>query len=85
MGFIDSIKESLGDVFPVQPVYRAVIFGESAGYFENIVGIKSFTCDEIVVFLKKGELKISGSELYINKYCQGDLVVCGKIKAVCVL
>ena len=82
MGFIDNIKESFGAVFPGEPVYRAVIFGESAGYFENVVGIKSFSTDEISVYLKKGELNIRGSGLYIKKFCEGDLVVMGNIQAM---
>ena len=85
MGFIDSIKENFCDIFPSPPSYRAVILGDKAGYFENVVGIKNFSSDEIIAFLKKGELKITGSDLYIKKYCEGDLVVCGKIQAVILL
>ena len=85
MGFIDSIKENFSDIFPVLPLYRAVILGDKAGYFENVVGIKSFSTTEIVAFLKKGELKISGTDLYIKKYCDGDLVILGKIQAVTLL
>ena len=85
MGFIDTIKENFCDIFPVPPLYRAVIFGDKAGYFENVVGIKSFSPDEIVVFLKRGELKIVGSKLYVKKYCDGDLVIAGRIQAVSLL
>ena len=85
MGFIDTIKENFSEIFPTPPLYRAVILGDRAGYFENVVGIKNFSSDEIVVFLKKSELKITGENLYIKKYCDGDLVVEGKIQAVSLL
>lgn len=79
MGFIDNIRESLTEVLGVEPTFRACLFGENALYLENIVGIKHFSNDEILVYLKKGELKIKGSSLYIKKYCEGDLVICGKV------
>ena len=82
MGFIDTIKENFNEIFPTPPLYRAVILGDRAGYFENIVGIKSFSPDEIVAFLKKGELKITGNDLYVKKFCEGDLVILGKILMV---
>ncbi len=85
MGFIDSITENFCNIFPAPPIYRAVILGDKAGYFENVVGIKSFSPDEIIAFLKKGELKITGKDLCVKKYGDGDLVVCGKIQAVTLL
>ena len=85
MGFIDTIKENFNDIFPTPPLYRAVLLGDRAGYFENVVGLKSFCTDEIVVFLKKGQLKINGTNLYIKKFSEGDLVVTGKILAVSLL
>lgn len=82
MGFIDEIKKDLVDVLPENPCFKAVLFGESVGYFEFVSGIKSYSGTEIVVFVKRGELKICGENLYIKKLCEGDLVVVGKIKAV---
>lgn len=85
MGFIDTIKENFNDIFPTPPLYRAVLLGDGAGYFENVLGIKSFCPNEIVLFLKKGQLKITGSQLFIKKFCDGDLVVQGKLEAVSLL
>lgn len=83
MGFIENIFESFGlESPPKEPIFRAVLFGESAGYFENVSGIKSFTDTEIEIYLKKGGVKIRGENLYVKKFCSGDLVICGKITAV---
>ncbi len=83
MGFIDNIKQNFcsGEI-PKEPTFRAVLFGESAGYFENIKSIVSYTEEEIVLALSNGCLKVEGKYLYIKKYCMGDVVICGKIKKV---
>ena len=67
---------------PSSPSFRAVLIGESAGYFENIKSIVSFSNEQIVLAIKNGTLKICGKNLYIKKYCSGDVVVCGKIKSL---
>ena len=83
MGFIDNIKECFSEwELPKEPCFRAVLFGESAGYFENVSSIFSYSENEIVLSLKKGGLKILGEKLYIKKYCMGDIVICGKIRLV---
>ncbi len=83
MGLIDNIKECFScEEFPKTPIYRAVLFGEEAGYFENIKSIVCYTSEQVVLALSKGCLQICGQDLYIKKYCLGDVVICGKIKAV---
>ena len=83
MGFIQNVYENFGiENVPKEPIFRAVLFGENAGYFENVYGIKTFSETEIELRLKKGGIKICGERLYIKKFCAGDLVVCGKITAV---
>ena len=83
MGFIESIKECFGEwEIPKEPIFRAVLFGESAGYFENVKSILNYSENEIVLSLKKGGLKVAGEGLYIKKYCMGDIVICGKILKV---
>ena len=80
MGFIENIKECIGiDTTTVNPVYRAVIFGDKAVYLEGVKHIASYTKQEIVLSLKHGSVKIVGEQLYVKKYCEGDIVVCGKI------
>ena len=82
MGFIDNIKQSLGADLPIEPIYRAVIFGENCAYFENVKTIVSYDENLIILALKKGGLEVSGEKLYIKRYSGSDLIVCGKILAV---
>ena len=78
MSFIENINSCISGQFG-EPVYRAVLLGDDAGYFENVKQIISYDKEEIVLALKQGGLKISGRDLYIKKYCAGDVVICGKI------
>ena len=83
MGFIDDIKSCFSsEELPTVPLFRAVLFGEGALYVENVKQIVRYTEEEIVLGLKRGGLAICGSDLYVKKYCEGDVVICGKIKAV---
>ena len=76
MGFIESIKSCFsGEELPVEPIFRAVLF-------ENVRSILHYEIEEIALSLKKGGLVIRGDNLYIKKYCAGDVVICGKIKSV---
>ncbi len=79
MGFIDEIVKCLGDGLQKEPIFKAVFFGDTAVYFENICQIVSYSDNEIMLALKKGGLRLSGQGLYIKKYCGGDVAVCGKI------
>ena len=83
MGFIDNIIECLGgETFPKEPLFRAVLFGENAVYLENISAIINYEKEEILLAVKKGKVKVKGKDLYIKKYCMGDVVVCGKILGI---
>ena len=83
MGLIEEINNSFcQNELPNCPSFRAVLIGESAGYFEMVKSIVSFSNEEIVLALKNGALKIAGKGLYIKKYCLGDVVICGKIKSI---
>ena len=62
-------------------VCYTVLDGHSA-YFQNIKSINKFTPTEIELGAKKGIVRVSGSGLYVSKYSQGDLIICGKIKEV---
>ena len=83
MSFIDCILGCFNEgELPSQPQFRAVLFGDSAGYFENVKSIGGYSDEEVYLILKKGGIKIKGECLYIKKYCAGDVAVCGKIKAI---
>ncbi len=83
MGFIEEIKKCFSCAeMPKEPIYRAVIFGDSAGYFENVCAVAHYQSEEIALSLKRGGIVIKGEKLYIKKYCGGDVVVCGKIQSI---
>lgn len=83
MSFIDDIKGCFNaDELPKEPIFRAVLFGDGAIYLENVKTISSYQPDEILLCLKKGGLLIKGKDLYVKKYCAGDVVICGKITAI---
>ena len=82
MDFIENIKQSVGEFFPKEPSYKAVFLGDDAVYFQNVTKIISFTSEKITLSLKKGGVDLVGENLYIKKYCMGDVVICGKITSM---
>ncbi len=83
MGLIDNIKNCISESdMPTIPPFRAVLFGNNAVYFENIKSIIGFSPEQIILSVKTGEVKLSGEGLYIKKYCEGDVVICGKICSI---
>ncbi len=83
MSFIENIFKVVGIDKELTPLpYRAVILGDVAGYFENVKTIKSYNKEEIVLKVRKGEVTVTGEDLYIKQYEAGDIVINGKIKAV---
>lgn len=85
MSFFDSILESLGvDGTPAGQFLRLTLIGNKNGgfcyaYIENVLSVKSYSPQEIIVCVKGGGVIIKGENMFIKKYCQGDLAVCGKI------
>ncbi len=82
MGIIENVLSGLGEKIPYEPSFKVVILGDCAGYFENICGIRSYSPEEITLSIKRGGITVRGKELYIKKYCAGDVVICGKISSV---
>lgn len=82
MSFIDNILENVGVCETDRGKFRYTVFGEVAGYFENIAGIRYYTEEEIALCLKRGGITVRGENLYIKKFCGGDVVICGKIISV---
>lgn len=81
MSFSEIVKQTVyTNDFPA-PTFRATIIGDNAIYLESVLSIKEFTKESITLRLKKGGITISGKELFIKKYCAGDMVVCGKIES----
>lgn len=83
MSLIENIAAACGmDASLVPEDYRITVFGGRSGYFEGIKGIASFAETEVVLFLKKGRLTVTGEGLSLGKFCEGDLVICGRIRKV---
>ena len=83
LSFIDNVKSCFtSEELPLSPSFRAVMFGDRAIYFEGILSIVYYAKEEIVLQIKKGKIKIKGQDLYIKKYCGGDVAICGLIKGM---
>lgn len=80
MGFEQNILECFNCF--TEPMFKACLIGDNAVYLQGVKGLKSFSNESIVVFLKRGEVEIKGENLYIKKYCLGDVAICGKINAI---
>lgn len=80
MSLIENIAAACGMDADLAPEdYRVTLFGGRSGYFEGVKGIASFSEGEVVLFLKKGRLTVTGEKLTLGKFCEGDLVICGNI------
>lgn len=83
MSFIENILESLGLNEEIKEQQSKItLIGDVAGYFENVKSIKKYSKEEIIILLKREVITVGGEGLYIKKYCEGDLAVCGKIKSI---
>lgn len=79
MSFIESVKELISlQELPV-PTFKATLVGDSALFLEGVLDVTEFTDKQITIRLKKGGFIIKGENLFLKKYCEGDLIVCGKI------
>jgi hypothetical protein len=54
----------------------------SGGYIQGVKNIRSFGENEIVLILKKQLVKVTGKNLLIAKYCDGDMQISGRIFGV---
>lgn len=81
MGF----KQTIADMCPkgiIPCEYAFTAFGDGWLYVEGVRCVKSFTREEILFGFKKSCLKITGRYLRIEKICDGDAVVCGRISCI---
>ena len=58
---------------------RCIIVPEGGGYFEGVKAVGDFSSTKIVLCFSKTELEITGENLCITKYYDGDLRLSGKI------
>ena len=82
MIFFENVKRALVAEHAPQPFFSATLIDDYALFLEGVKEIKEFGEKKIVAILKKGELEVLGEGLFIKKYFEGDLVVCGKIREI---
>lgn len=83
MSFIDNVIGSFGgDLSLEKEQCKMMVFGFKGVFLEGVKGIKSFNEKEIILFACGGETVLSGENLFIKKFCQGDVVICGKINKI---
>ena len=83
MSFVDNILSSFGEEISLEKESNKImIFGDKGVFLEGVSGIKSFNSEQIILFIKKGEIVVAGENLFVKKFCQGDVVVCGKINKI---
>ena len=83
MKLFDEIMRRLGaDEELVFNGVKYVVFDGRCGYFENVKGIGDFSGEAVEILLKKGKLLVSGKNLYIRCFVEGDLAVYGQIESV---
>lgn len=59
---------------------KCTLVPDGGGYFEGVKAVGDFTPQRIVVAFPRLEVEITGEELSIKKYCDGDLQISGKIQ-----
>lgn len=83
MNFLENILEIFGITdIGKECLFKGIMLGDSALYLENVCGISHYTEEEILVRLRRGGIVVRGNDLFVKKYCAGDLAICGKIKSV---
>jgi hypothetical protein len=53
-----------------------------AGYFQGVKGLSKFTAEKIWLTTRKGEVCLTGENLSVKKYADGDMYISGKIYAL---
>lgn len=64
---------------------RCVIVPCGGGYFEGVKAVGDFSPERIVLCFPKESVEVEGVALTIQKYCDGDLQLAGRIHSLKVL
>ncbi len=49
------------------------------GYLQGVKGLTKFSSEEIFVLTRLGEVKVTGKNLSVKKYADGDLYIGGNV------
>ena len=83
MNFLENVLEIFGlDRIGEECLFKGLMLGDKAVYLENVCGITHYAKEEICVRLRRGGIIVRGEDLYVKKYCAGDLAICGKIRVI---
>lgn len=70
-----------GEETELTPCPRCVLLPERGGYFEGVRSVGDFSEEKIVLYFSRDKgAVIEGNSLTIEKYCDGDLRLSGKIQ-----
>ena len=84
MVFIEDALSFLGLGKEIAPYpHRVTLFGRGGVIVEGAQSISFYSQSEVVISVKKGEVKIVGEGLKIKKYGDGEVALVGKIAGVC--
>lgn len=61
---------------------KVVLYAGRCAYFENVQSVLSFSAEEVVLRLKRGEVRARGKDLCVARYGGGDLLLVGDVRAV---
>lgn len=82
MRLYDEIFAQADGLFPSA---RCLVVPNGEGYFQGVKSLGDFSPERVEVYFSKKAIAIEGEELWVKKYCDGDLVLGGKIKAFSLL
>ncbi len=81
MGLIQSVIGACDGVVN-KSQYRFTLLGDSLLYAEGVKRINSYSSAEVILSVKGGSIKITGRGLSIEKFCDGDVAVKGRVDSV---
>ncbi len=64
---------------------RCILSLGGGGYFEGVKAVGEFSPERILLSFHKSEVEIEGENLFIKKYCEGDLAISGRVRQIRVL
>ena len=64
---------------------RCLLIPLGGGYFQGVQAVGDFSSERIELYFPSVKLCVTGIELAIKKYCDGDLILSGKITALTIV
>ncbi len=58
---------------------RCLVIPLGGGYFQGVKAVGDFSQERIELYFSSARILVEGKSLVIKKYCEGDLILSGKI------